>query len=122
MTNVGFEGRAMERWAIGQEVLYSNHSFKKAKRFVLAVLLLRENMEVEKISRIVGVSKRQIYNYRKTYETQGVAAIAADTRYRPESELEPYKDIIKGDITTRPVATASEASERILELFGNFSF
>jgi transposase len=118
MTNVGFEGRAMERWAIGQEVLYSNHSFKKAKRFVLAVLLLRENMEVEKISRIAGVSKRQIYNYRKTYETQGVAAITADTRYRPESELEPYKDIIKADITMRPVATASVASERILSLTG----
>jgi len=118
MMNVGFEDYAMENRAIEQEVLYSNHFFKKAKRFVLTVLLLRENIEPEIISRIVGVSKRQIYNYQKTYETGGVAAIAADTRYRPVSELESYKDIIKAEITTHPVATASEASERILALTG----
>jgi transposase len=39
-------------------------------------------------------------------------------RYRPTSDLEAYKDMIKADITANPVATASEASERIAFLTG----
>lgn len=116
--NAGFEGRAMESGAIEQGVLYDNHSSKRARRFALTALLLRESIEPETISRIVGVSKRHIYNYRNTYETRGVAAITTDTRYRPVSELAPYTDIIKADIIARPVATASEASARILSLTG----
>jgi transposase len=112
------EGHAMENGCIEQEVLYGNNSFKSAKRFALTALLLRESIEPATISRIVGVSRRQVYNYRKTYETQGSTAILTDVRYRPSSELESYKDIIKEDLIAHPVATASEASERILSVTG----
>jgi transposase len=108
----------MESGRIEQEVLYSNHSFKSAKRFALTALLLRESIEPKTICRIVGVSKRQIYNYRKTYETEGAASILTDVRYRPSSELETCKDMIKEDFIANPVATAVEASERILSLTG----
>jgi transposase len=108
----------MESGCIEQEVWYGNHSLKSAKRLALTALLLRESIETKTISRIVGVSKRQIYNYRKTYETQGVAALLTDVRYRPSSELESYKDIIQEDLITHPVATAAEASERIQALTG----
>jgi transposase len=99
-------------------ILYSNHISKRYKRLALTALLLRENVELATISRIVGVNKRQAYNYRKAYGTQGVAALTSDTRYRPVSELEAYKDMIKADITAYPVATASEACERIASLTG----
>jgi len=118
MTRVGFESPEKENGDKERGVLYGNHSFKSAKRFALAVLLLKENIEPETVSRIVGVSKRQAYNYQRTYETEGVAAIGADTRYRPISELEMHKDIVKADILNNPVATASEASERIMSLTG----
>jgi len=108
----------MENGTIERDIIYGNHSCKSSKRFALTALLLRESIELEKISRIAGVSKRQVYNYQKAYQTQGVGARAVDTRYRPASELEAYKDIIKADITAHPVATASEASERILSLTG----
>lgn len=113
MTRVGFEGYEMENGAEEREILYANHSSKRNKRIALTALLLRENIEPATISVIVGVSKRQIYNYRNIYETEGVATLTVDARYRPVSELEPYKDIIKADITAHPVATASEACERI---------
>ena len=108
----------MEGGTIARDVLYDRHSFKNAKRFALTALLLREKIEATTISRIVGVSTRQIYNYRKAYETGGIAAITTDMRYRPESELEAYKDMIQADLTVRPVATASEACERIKALTG----
>ena len=108
----------MEGGTIARDVLYDCHSFKNAKRFALTALLLREKIDAATVSRIVGVSTRQIYNYRKAYETRGIAAITTDTRYRPESELEAYKGMIKADLTVRPVATASEACERIKALTG----
>jgi transposase len=118
MMIVGFEGNAMGRGTVELAILYGNHTFTKAKRFALTVLLLKESIEPETISRIVGVSKRHVYNYRKMYITQGTAAIENDTRYRPASELETHKDMIKEGLSAHPVATASEASERILSLTG----
>ena len=117
MTRAGFES-PKEDGDKERGVLYGNHSFKSAKRFALAVLLLKENIEPETVFRIVGVSKRQVYNYQGTYEIEGVAAIGTDTRYRPVSELEMHKDIVKTDILNNPVATASEASEKIMSLTG----
>jgi len=108
----------MEGGTIARDILYDNHSFKSAKRLALTALLLKEDIEPATVSRIVGVGKRQIYNCRKAYESGGVAAITADTRYRPESELEACKDMIKEDLTARPVATAAEARERIKYLTG----
>ena len=117
MTRAGFES-PKEGGDKERGVLYGDHSFKSAKRFASAVLLLKENIETETVSRVAGVSKRQAYNYRRTYETEGAAAIGADARYRPASELETRKDIVKAGISDNPVATAPEASERIMPLTG----
>ena len=103
---------------VEQEVLYDNKSPKSSKRMALAVLLLRENINEETVSRLVGVSGRQIRNYKKAYENQGNAALTNDTRYRPSSELEAYTDLIRENLIAQPVATASEASERIQSLTG----
>jgi transposase len=108
----------MGRGCIEQEVLYGNNSFRSARRLALTVLLLRENIEHRTISRIVGVSKRQVYNHRKTYELHGAAAMLTDVRHRPFSELELHKDTIKEDLVAHPAGTAAEASERILSLTG----
>ena len=62
--NAGFEGAAPEGGGIARDVLYDHHSFKSAKRFALTVLLLRENIGAAAVSRVVGVSTRQIYSYR----------------------------------------------------------
>ena len=104
--------------SIEQEVLYDNDSPKSSKRLALSILLLNESLDIDTISRVVGLSGRQIRNHRKTYEEQGADALKNDTRYRPASELEAYRDIIKEDLASNPVATASEASERIFSLTG----
>ena len=101
-----------------QEVLYDKHSPKSSKRLALFALLLKENIDTQTMSRVVGVSERQIRNYRKTYKTEGAAALTRDARYRPASELEAYKEVIRENFTANPVATASEASERIQSLTG----
>ena len=39
-----------------RDIIYSRHSCKSSKRFALTAPLLREGMELERISRIVGVA------------------------------------------------------------------
>ena len=103
---------------VEQEVLYDSNSPKSLKRLALSVLMLNENIDIKTTSQVVGVSERQIRNYRKTYDDLGSEALTIDNRYRPASELDAYRDIIKEDLVSRPVATAAEASERIYELTG----
>jgi len=114
----GFEEKKMKSENVEQEILYDNHWPKSAKRLALSAMLLKENIDINTISRIVGVSERQVRNHRKTYTEEGVAGIIKDTRYRPTSELEKYKDKIKEDLTIDPVATGAEACERIVKLTG----
>jgi transposase len=118
MTTLGSEGLPMNREHPEHEILFDKHSPKSIKRLALSILLLQEGIDPNIISRVVGVSPRQVLNYRKTYEEKGNAAYTDDNRYRPASELEAYKDLIKEDLLARPVATAAEACERIHELTG----
>ena len=104
--------------SVEQEILFDNHSTKSSKRMALSILLLKSNIEQEIISKVVGVSERQIRNYRIVYKEQGNAALMNNTRYKPVSELKAYEDLIRENLTTTPVATVSEAVERIEELTG----
>lgn len=108
----------METASLEQEVLFDNHSSKSAKRMALSILLSKENIGTKTISQVVGVSERQVRNHQKAYEKEGADALLKDRRYRPVSELESHKDVIKEALVSKPVATASEASERIYELTG----
>jgi transposase len=114
---VGFEVRAMKHERQEQTIFFDKHSPKGVKRLALSILLLKEGINPQIVSRVVGVSPRQVHNYRKIHDEKGTAAFT-DIRYRPVSELEAYKDIIKEDLLARPVATSAEASERIHELTG----
>jgi transposase len=84
----------------------------------LSVLLLEENMDLASISRVVGVSERQVRNYRSAYAARGSAALTEHTPYKPVSELKTYEDIIRESLVSSPVATAAEAGQRIEELTG----
>jgi len=101
-----------------REVLYDTNSPKSNKRMALSILMLKEGIDIKTISRVVGVSERQIRNYRQAYENKGSDALTIDMRYKPVSDLEAHKEAIQEDLLTNPVATASEASERIYALTG----
>ena len=103
---------------IEQEILFDNYSPKSSKRMALSVLLSEEKIDVETISQIVGVSERQVRNYHKIHEKQGVFALTNNSRHRPVSELKAFEDIIWENLSASPVATAREACERIESLTG----
>ena len=100
------------------EILYGKKYSKKAKRMALSIILEENELRKEDISKIVGVSTRQIYTYVNEYKQKGIAGIIEDTRYRPESKLEDYTEELKEYFNDNPPATANEARERIEELTG----
>jgi len=103
---------------IEQEILYNNHSPKSAKRLALSILLSEENIDIKIISRVVGISERQVRNHRNAHKKRGIFALTNNNRYKPVSELKAYEDIIRDDLVSSPVATVSEAVERIEQLTG----
>jgi transposase len=117
MTMIGFQALPVKHERQEQEIFFDNHSPLSVKRLALSILMYKEGVDQQIISRVVGISPRQVRNYRKTYEEKGSSAFTG-SRSRPASELEAYKDLIKEDLTARPAATAAEASERIHELTG----
>jgi len=100
------------------EIVFDTSSYKKPKRFALAIILLLVGIKIDMIATIVCISKRQVYRYKKQYETEGKAAITKDLRHRPVSELEAHRKILDEELEKRPPATAAEASERIFSLKG----
>jgi transposase len=108
----------MKHERIEQEILFDHHSPLSTKRMALTILLQEKEVAAETISWVVGVSERQVRNYRKAHEKRGVFALTPNSRYRPVSELKAYEDIIRESLVTAPVATASEACERIERLTG----
>jgi len=100
------------------EILYDNHAPKSAKRLALSVLLQEESIDINTISRIVGVSGRQVRNYQSIYKSQGTAALTNDSRYKPVSELKAYEGVIRESLLSSPVATVAEGCERIETLTG----
>jgi transposase len=107
-----------KKWSLEQQVLYDAGAPQSAKRTALSVLLLKEGIKSDVISRVAGVSERQVRNYRTKYENQGAAALINDVRYKPVSELEAHKELIRENLLANPVATSAEASERIEKLTG----
>lgn len=100
------------------EVLYGSERAKSTKRLALSMLLLGEGINIKTISRVVGVSERQVRNHRRIYEEQGNAALTADKLYRPVSLLKSHEHIIRESLISSPVATVSEACDRVEELTG----
>jgi len=104
-----------------QELLFGNDSQSSMKRKALYRLMSLEDIKVSKIASVIGISERQVYNYMKEYENAEDCEgydVYEDIRYRPESELLVYEDMIKSDLTENPVSTAKEAAKRIELLTG----
>ena len=69
------------------DIVFDTSSYKKPKRFALAITLLAEGINLDMIAKILRITERQIRNYKEQYETEGETAITKDLRYRPVSEL-----------------------------------
>jgi len=101
-----------------QELLFGRDAESSAKRKALARLMLSANIEKSQIAQVIGVSERQVYNYRQQGSESGRMEDYQDKRYRPVSELKDYETAIANELIQHPPATAKEAAAKIQKLTG----
>ena len=100
-----------------QELLFGNNAMASIKRKALARLMVDAGIDKEKMSQVIGVSVRQVYNYVQDASSHR-EDVYKESRYRPKSMLGEYEQEIKNELASRPPATAKEAAVRIQGLTG----
>jgi transposase len=88
-----------------------------AKRLFCVLLLLFEidrKIIVEKL----GVSRTTVKKYSALIESGNIQDIFADTVYRRRSEMEDFREEIRGELEKKPARTLREAAAVIEEVCG----
>jgi len=99
-----------------QKLIFGEDASSSGKRMAAVKLMLDQNIETLSIANIVGVSERQVYNYKR--QIKAGRDIYADRHYRPVSDMDAVDAEIIESLKEDPVATAREAVKRIEELTG----
>jgi transposase len=99
-----------------QKILFGESADASAKRMAAVKLMLGQNIELLAIAGVVGVSERQVYNYKRQIKAGG--DIYKDRHYRPVSDMAAVDAQIVNSLKEEPVATTREAAKRIEEITG----
>ena len=99
-----------------QKMIFGECADASAKRMAAVKLMLAQKIDTVAIAGVVGVSERQVYNYKRQIIAGG--DIYKDRHYRPVSDMDVMDAEIVKSLKEYPVATAKEASKRIEEITG----
>ena len=99
-----------------QKLIFGEDSSSSGKRMAAVKLMLAQNIETLTIASVVGVSERQVFNYKRQIKAGG--NIYANRHYRPVSDMDAVDAKIIKSLKEQPVATAREAAKRIEQVAG----
>lgn len=95
------------------------HYQQKALRVRLNILwLTTRHNNAPDIAEYAGCSPRHVFNIIQKYECYGLAGVLEYDKFKKDSELETYSELIKMDLESNPLPTAKEIRERIFQLTG----
>lgn len=98
--------------------LQQNHIHPLIRRRALVLLLRFENTPNNQITSITGLSENVIIDYVRRYQEGGIVRLTELRFRKPESQLKPFDDLIKGHFEKNPVATIAQACKEVEELTG----
>ena len=85
---------------------------------MLVIWLLHTGITRRKAAEIAGVARSTVQRYVVAFRTGGLDALRQSNRYRPQSQMASYRDLIAKSLQDKPVRTVAEACQRIFELTG----
>lgn len=100
---------AHERWY---------HDDPRVRRRMMTVYLKGKDYPHQEIGAIVGVTQKTVRSHLRLYEEGGLTALEEIKQYKPESALEPYREMVEEEFRERPPVDGVEAAKRIKELTG----
>lgn len=98
------------------EHVYNSHPLVRKRCEVVYLKAL--GYSHQEIGRIVRISQPTLRGYLQTYQKGGLAKLKALNFYRPQSELEQYRDLLIKEFTAHPPASINQAVTRIAQLTG----
>ena len=97
---------------------WMNAPEQKTRIKIGAIYLKSQGMAHQDICRGLRISKHTLIGYLQAYQKDGIAGLTKHLPYRPQSELEDYKQEIEAAFRERPPRSVNEAGQRIRELTG----
>jgi transposase len=82
------------------------------------VYLKAKGLRPGQIQQLTGNNVKTIRSHLHLYKNGGIEALLHRAPYRPQGELEAYKQSIEQEFNERPPASIKEAGERIFTLTG----
>lgn len=80
--------------------------------------LLHLGLGLQDVIRVTGASRRTVERCRRRWQQEGLDGLFEDRHYRPQSELDQFRDVVKADFEAQPPRSVAEAAERIEQLTG----
>lgn len=99
-----------------REHLHNSHPLVRKR--CEAVYLKALGYPHQEIGHIVRISQPTLRGYLKTYQKGGLGKLKELNFYRPSSELDEYRDMLREEFEDNPPATINQAVERIEQLTG----
>jgi len=94
------------------------HPHSRVRQRMEVVYLKALGYPHQEIGQIVGISQKTLRVYLRIYQTGGIEALKVLNFYRPQSELNTYREQVRKEFEDRPAKSINEAVQRIEELTG----
>lgn len=95
-----------------------HHSHHRVRQKMEAVYLKSKGYSHKQIQSICGISGNTLRAYLRDFKKGGIEKLKEINFYRPKSELEEYRDMLKEYFLENPFSTINEAISKIEELTG----
>lgn len=91
---------------------------KRVAKQIIYILLLAFDVERKKIREIFGASDVTLCKYNAAIRDENLEKIFENNNYRPESELETYREKIEKEFEANPPGTRRQAAIKIEKITG----
>ena len=105
-----------ERAALNHERYYHDHPRVRQRMEVL--WLKSQRLSNPEVQRLAGVGLATVTRYMQSYRQGGIEGLKQLDFYRPESQLEPYREQLKAHFRQQPVSNLNQAIDEIRQLTG----
>jgi transposase len=95
-----------------------SHPNPRVRDKMWVLWLLHCGLTREKAAEVVGVGRATVHRYVVAFREGGLDGLRRRDIHRHQSEMAPYRDLIRKSFEEQPVRTVAEACDRIFRLTG----
>lgn len=95
-----------------------HHEHPRVRQRMEVLWLKSQGLSNPEVQQLAGVGLATVTRYMTLYREGGIERLKQRDVYRPESQLEPYREVLKKHFEAHPVASVNQAIEDIKQVTG----